>query len=227
MSHSSSCVWLSSIGSHGGAGRNRLDGLLGLTRLGLELLGTRLLEAKDRYDFRIVAGRRLPPVPPALALIGGDRNAVPTMSDYPAHARCSSMQVSTRGQFSIYYDLMDGKSLRFEEERRAQTPYVPRPFPPMPGEVDVEHPEKGMQGPTLWAALHLAAERADGTKPSVLISVTQAVDPFAAECLARLESWPVDQLPNYRDTHDEDTLWQRCLASAVTISTPSLSGTLT
>ena len=47
-----------------------------------------------------------------------------------------------------------------------------------------------------------------------MISVTQAIDAFASECLTRLESWSADQLPNYRDTHEDDTLWERCLASA-------------
>src|SRR6185312_3663721 len=80
--------------------------------------------------------------------------------------------------------------------------------------IDTAHPEKSMQAPTLWAALHLAAQRPDGMQPSVLISVTQGIDAFASECLTRLESWPNAQLPNYRDTREDDTLWQRCLASA-------------
>jgi len=60
----------------------------------------------------------------------------------------------------------------FEDERRAQTPFVRSPFPDMPGSIDLAQPEKAMQGPTLWAALHLAAQRPDGAQPSVLISVT-------------------------------------------------------
>jgi hypothetical protein len=72
-----------------------------------------------------------------------------------------------------------------------------------------------MQGASLWAALHLAAERPDGTKPSVLVSVTQKVGSFAEECLLRLEEWPAERLPLYRDdSYEADPGVQRCLAIA-------------
>jgi hypothetical protein len=183
----------------------------------LELLGTRLLEAKDRYGFRLIALSAVAAgAAPALARwISGDQNATPTMSDYRSTRQMlGRMEVSARGQFSINYELMNGRSLRFEDDRPAQTPFVRAPFPAMPGNINLAQPEKAMQAPTLWAALHLAAERPDGSQPSVLISVTQHVDAFTSECASRLESWPADQLPNYRDTHDDDSLWQRCLASA-------------
>ena len=81
------------------------------------------------------------------------------------------IDVGARGQFNIRYDLMDGRSLRFEDQQRQDTPFVPTPFPAVPGVIDFTEPEKAMRAPTLWAALHLAAERPDGTRPSVLISV--------------------------------------------------------
>ena len=183
----------------------------------LESLGTRLLEARDTYGFRMIALSAVAAgAAPALARwIVGDLNAQPTVSTYRSTRQMlGRLEVGGHGQFSIRYDLMDGRSLRFREGQRAETPFVPVPFPPMPGGVDFERPEKAMQAPAFWAALHLAAERPDGTKPSVLISVTQHIESFAAECADRLESWPEEELPNYRDIRDADVLWRRCLASA-------------
>jgi hypothetical protein len=184
----------------------------------LELLGTRLLDARDRYRFRLIALSAVAAgAAPALARwIGGDRNALPTTSDYRSTRQMlGRIEVTARGQFNIRYELMDGRSLRFEDERRAQTPFVPTPFPPMPGGIEPNlGPEKAMQAPTLWAALHLAAEQPDGTRPSVLISLTQNPEPFAAECANRLETWTDDQLPNYREPQEGNLLWERSLASA-------------
>jgi len=71
-----------------------------------------------------------------------------------------------------------------------------------------------MRGPTLWAALQLAAERPDGSTPSVLISLTQDVETFSAACANLMDSWPENTLPNYWAVDDADDLWTRCLASA-------------
>ena len=199
----------------------RLDDLrTGSSReLRLELLGTRLIDAQEYYDFRIIALSAVAAgAAPALARwIGGTRDAEPTTS---AHRSTRQMlgriEVSAGGRFNIRYNLMDGRSLRFEEGHGAEAPFVPTPFPDMPNRPDFNEPEKAMRAPALWAALHLAAERPDGTRPSVLISVTQSVVPFASECADWLEQWPAEQLPAYRSHEPEaDALWQRCLASAV------------
>jgi hypothetical protein len=186
--------------------------------LRLELLGTRLLDARDRYSFRIIALSAVAAAAgPALARwVGGSPDAVPTSSTHRSTRQMlGRIDVGTRGGFNIRYDLMNGRSLRFEDQQGHDTPFVPAPFPAMPGAISFDEPEKAMQAPTLWAALHLAAERPDGSRPSVLISVTQNVGAFALECATRLDEWPSDQLPTYRDsTGEADSLWRRSVAAA-------------
>ncbi|MCY4598357.1 MAG: DEAD/DEAH box helicase [Acidobacteria bacterium] len=186
--------------------------------LRLELLATRLIEAREHYGFRIIALSAVAAAAaPALARwIGGTPDAVPVTS---AHRSTRQMvgriEVSARGRFSIRYDLMDGRSLRFEDQQAEQIPFVPTPFPQMPVPPDFSQPEKAMQATALWAAIHLAAERPDGSRPSVLISVTQSIGSFASECVSRLREWPTDQLPAYRDDAiEQEPLWRRCLATA-------------
>jgi hypothetical protein len=184
----------------------------------LEQLGTRLLHAQDTYHFRIVALSAVAAqAAPALARwISGEPNAAPVTSDHRSTRQMlGRLEVSTRGQFTITYDLMDGHSLSFEEERRRDSPYVPSPFPPLPGGiVDMTHPEAAMKVPTLWAAIQLAAERSDGTRPSVLISVTQHVESFASACADQLDAWPEDTLPHYANRDEANERWVRCLATA-------------
>jgi superfamily II DNA/RNA helicase len=186
--------------------------------LRLEVLGARLLRARDRYGFRILALSAVAArAAPALARwISSDPDAQPTASAYRSTRQMlGRLQVSERGQFEIHYDLMDGHSLKFEDERRDDTPYVRAPFPPLPAPLE-GGVEVRMRAPTLWAALHLAAERPDGSKPSVLISLTQNVDGFAGTAADLMDAWEEEEerLPNYRTDANEDDAWVRCLASA-------------
>lgn len=184
----------------------------------LEQLGTRLLHAQDTYQFRLIALSAVAAgAAPALSRwISSDANASPATSDYRSTRQMlGRLEVSTNGQFTITYDLMDGRSLRFEEERREDSPYVRVPFPAVPGGIPAgSGPEVAMKVPTLWAALHLAAERVDGTRPSVLISLTQHVEAFAATCADQLDGWPSEILPSYSARDESDERWTRCLASA-------------
>jgi superfamily II DNA/RNA helicase len=184
----------------------------------LEQLGTRLLQAQDTYHFRIVALSAVAAqAAPALARwISGQPDTAPVTSDHRSTRQMlGRLEVSNRGQFTITYDLMDGHSLSFEEERRRDSPYVPSPFPPLPGGVvDMTRPEAAMKVPTLWAAIQLAAERSDGTTPSVLISVTQHVDSFASACADQLDAWPEERLPRYANRDETNERWTRCLATA-------------
>lgn len=184
----------------------------------LEQLGARLLRAREDYGFRILALSAVASdAAPALARwVAGSRDAVPTTSSYRSTRQMlGHLEVSSRGQFTIRYDLMDARSLKFDDERRDDTPYVRSPFPPMPGGIDVnDGPEVRMRKPTLWAALHLAAQRPDGSTPSVLISLTQNIDAFSKTCADFIETLPEEVLPNYRTINEEDDVWRRCLASA-------------
>jgi hypothetical protein len=183
----------------------------------LEQLGSRLLRAHDEHDFRIVALSAVAArAAPALARwISGSPNDVATTSSYRSTRQMiGRIEVSSTGRFEIRYDLMDGRSLKFDDERRADTPYVRNPFPSVLGGMADAGPEVKMRAPTLWAALHLAAERPDGARPSVLISITQSIEAFSSTCADLMDNWPGNALPNYGLVDETDDSWIRCLASA-------------
>jgi len=200
--------------------QTRLSGLIdGSSRsLRLEHLGARLFRARNYHGFRVLALSAVAAgAAPALARwITGVPAASPTTSSYRSTRQMlGRLEVSNSGQYMIRYDLMDGRSLRFNDERRDDTPYVRNPFPPLPDGISAnEGPEVRMRAPTLWAALHLAAERPDGSTPSVLISLPQNVEAFSATCADLMDHWPEDILPTYRSFDENDDLWTRCLASA-------------
>ncbi|UVT18402.1 MAG: DEAD/DEAH box helicase [Nitrospira sp.] len=184
----------------------------------LEQLGARLLRARNNYGFRVLALSAVAArAAPALARwISNSPHAVPTTSSYRSTRQMlGRLEVSAGGQYTIRYDLMDGRSLKFDDERPDDTPFVRSPFPPLPGGINGEEgPEVRMRAPTLWAALQLAAERQDGSKPSVLISLTQNVEAFSATCADLMDRWSENELPNYRALDETNDLWVRCLASA-------------
>ncbi|TWB36926.1 DEAD/DEAH box helicase [Nitrospirillum pindoramense] len=188
--------------------------------LRLEQLSARLLHARDEKGFRIIALSAVAAkAAPAIASwLSSDEGDGPISSTYRSTRQMlGRLEVTRAGQFDIRYDLMDGRTLEFEDERKDDRPYIPRPFPPVPGGVDSSlGVEKSLRGPTLWAALHLAAERPDGTHPTVMISLTQFISAFAETCADLIEAW-IKQgvaLPNYWSVADEDLHWQRCLAAA-------------
>lgn len=160
----------------------------------LEQLGARLFRAQNDYGFRVLALSAVAArAAPALARwIDGSPEASPTTSQYRSTRQMlGRLEVSSAGQYTIRYNLMNGRSLRFDDEHRDKTPFVPRPFPPPPGGIAAdEGPEKRLRAPTLWAALHLAAQRPDGSKPSVLISLTQHIRSFSETCSTLMEMWP-------------------------------------
>lgn len=127
--------------------------------------GTRLMRARESYGFRVVALSAVAArAAPALARwISAAPDAEPTTSSYRSTRQMlGRLEVSAAGQYTIRYDLMDGRSLRFDDERRGETPYVRNPFPPLPAPIDAAlGPEVRMRAPTLWAALQLAAQRPD------------------------------------------------------------------
>ncbi len=200
---------------------NRTDGVInGTSRaLRLEQLSARLLRAQAEKGFRMialsaVAAKAAPAIASWLATNGRDGQISSTYRS--TRQMLGRLEVTSGGQFDIRYDLMDGRTLEFEDERTDDTPYVPRPFPPVPGGVNKDlGPEKSMRAPTLWAALQLAAERPDGSKPTVMISLTQSVSSFAETCAELMDAWAENQnLPNYWAVDNDDPQWQRCLAAA-------------
>ncbi len=184
----------------------------------LEQLGARLLRVQNDRDFRILALSAVAArAAPALSRwVTGTHDIAPATSSYRSTRQMlGRLEVSATGQYSICYDLMDGRSLKFDDERRADTPYVRNPFPLLPGGVNNDMgPEARMRAPTLWAALQLAAKRSDGSTPAVLISLTQNIEVFSANCADLMDSWQDITLPNYWAVEEDNELWDRCLASA-------------
>ncbi len=188
--------------------------------LRLEQLSARLLRAQDDKNFRIIALSAVAAkAAPAIASwLSSDADGGPISSTYRSTRQMlGRLEVARSGRFDIRYDLMDGRTLEFEDERTDDRPYIPSPFPPVPSGVDSAlGVEKSLRGPTLWAALHLAAERPNGTRPTVMISLTQNVSSFAENCADLLDAWIVAEvsLPNYWSVADDDPHWQSCLAAA-------------
>ena len=183
----------------------------------LELLGTRLNLARERYSFRTIALSAVAAAAaPSLARwISGDEEATPTESRHRSTRQMlGRLEVSAQGTFTIQYDLMNGQSLKFREGRTTSSPYVAEPFPRMVERLGPRHqPEVRMRAPTLWAALNLASERTGGTRPTVLISIAQKIDVFTEACLATLDQWRPENIPNYFEVATDDPLLADCLAS--------------
>lgn len=186
--------------------------------LRLENLSARLLRARDKKGFRIIALSAVAAsAAPAIASCYGDEeNAEPIVSTHRSTRQMvGSLEVSRSGRFEIRYELMDGHSLAFEDERPDDRPFVRDPFPPLPGEFnDDSQPEVSIRAPTLWAALHLAHEHEGGDKPTVLISITQNISTFAETCVELMDEWEEQNLPNYWSAGEEDSSWQSCLSAA-------------
>ena len=186
--------------------------------LRLENLSARLLRARDEKRFRIIALSAVAAgAAPAMAsCFREDKNAEPVVSDHRSTRQMvGRLEVSASGLFDIRYDLMNGHSLAFEGEPAESRPYVPQPFPPLPGGIDRNAgPDVRMRDPTLWAALHLAAKREDGTRPTVLISITENIIPFAETCANLMDKWGSEGLPEYWSTDEDDPSWQHCLSAA-------------
>lgn len=187
--------------------------------LRLEQLSARLLRAQEDKGFRLIALSAVAArAAPAIARwLGGHEDSTPITSTYRSTRQMlGKLVVTKRGRFNIEYDLMDGRTLEFEDERAEDRPYVPQPFEGVPSGIDATlGVEKKMRAPTLWAAIHLAAQRPDGTKPTVMISLTQSVSAWAETCADLIEEWAEEyDLPDYWSVAADDPHWLSCLAAA-------------
>jgi hypothetical protein len=188
--------------------------------LRLEQLSARLLRAREEKGFRMIALSAVAAkaAPAIAAWLSGDDESDAIRSTFRSTRQMlGSLEVSAAGRFNIRYDLMDGRTLEFEDERDNDRPYVPQPFPGLPGGISTEEgPEVRMRAPTLWAAVHLAAARPDSVRPTVMISLTQDVSTWAATCADLMETWAKEEglLPDYWQVPEKDPHWERCLAAA-------------
>jgi len=185
--------------------------------LRLEQLGTRIANARELFQFRIIALSAVAAqAAPALGRwLSNNAQNNPVTSNYRSTRQMlGRLVVSSNGRFIIYYDRSDGQSLSFEDNHRNNVPYVESPIPAVPGGVDFdEGPEKCMRAPIIWAAIQLARDREDGAKPTVLISITQRVEIFAEAALVFVDEWQNLSLPRYYGDRN-DPHYIACLASA-------------
>lgn len=183
----------------------------------LEMLGTRLSLAREVYSFRVIALSAVAAAAgPSLARwVSGNDDAVPTESSHRSTRQMlGRLEVSAQGSFTIRYDLMNSQSLQFREGRTTSSPYIGEPFPRLPERLGPRsQPEVRMRAPTLWAALNLASERTDGTKPTVLISIAQSIDSFSETCINLLDGWQSVTLPSYFEAERDNVLLSECLGS--------------
>lgn len=190
--------------------------------LRLESLGTRLLTHLDQNRSRIIAlSAAASGADNALAgWVTGQSSAIAVNLQYRSTRQLiGRLECLPNRGFQIYYDLLDGASLQFEEGGQADKPYVLKPFPQYPSAVawEVEGPEKRLRPYLFWAAMHLAAPDDKEQQRAVLISIAQGIDGYAKDFLQLLDStWANAEKPVFfRQPTDPRKLeaWEQCLGS--------------
>ena len=198
--------------------------------LRLESLGARLFSRIHPSNCRVVA----------LSAVaeGAERALARWVSQQPDAQPIKTFYKSTRqligrlecqekAAFEIRYDLLDGRSLAFDNASSADSPYIPRPFPPhpqVPQRFEWKNKSKNQRAnfsirvrPYLfWAAMNLATPDAENRHRAVLISISQNIDGYTKDFLDLLNRWPAPQQPNFfsAPTADIDKrMWTKCLDS--------------
>ncbi len=182
----------------------------------LERLLSRILRARDIFGFRVLALSAVASssAPAISRWITGQSNGTPLSCNYQSTRHVvGRIEVDSSGDFTICYDLLNGFPIR--PNGIGEGLEITKPFHGVPtGLGDPQHPEVQMRAPTLWAALHFASKREDGTKPTVLISITQNIEYFIDSCADAIEQWPKESLPEYFDFDEDATKWRKCLKVA-------------
>lgn len=162
--------------------------------LRLESLSARLFTYVEQNNSRIIALSAVASeTESALAnWIENQTNATPAKTYYRSTRQLiGSLECLPGRGFRIYYDLLDGKRLAFEEGGQADTAFIIDPFPKHPSAPQLERdgPEKRLRPYLFWAAMHLAAPDEKGQRRAVLISVTQQPGGYAEDFLKLLQTW--------------------------------------
>src|SRR5260221_1029529 len=189
--------------------------------LRLEALGSRLFTYLDQSRGRIIALSAVATgIENSLAgWVTGQRDAAPAKTSYRSVRQLiGSLDCSPNRRFEIRYDLLDGASLKYREQRKQEQPYILDPFPPLP---DVEGYKTGTETrlrPYLfWAALQLASRDEGGRQHAVLISVTQSINAYAGDFIELLDkTWIKSNLPLFFQLPQEEekvALWEKSLRS--------------
>jgi hypothetical protein len=168
--------------------------------LRLESLGLRISQLIDREKCKLIA---LSAVAVGLEdslhqwVSGSNDGRAARVTYRSTRQLIGRMVVAPSGSYSIYYDILDGKALRFSRDAEA-TPYVPNALPASPRPPSGwTGPEKMLRPALLWAALHLSAPDDLGRRHAVLISITQRIAGYAKDFLQLLEQhWSDLEFPS-------------------------------
>lgn len=188
--------------------------------LRLESLSARLFTYVEQNHARIIALSAVASnTESALAnWIENQNNATPVKTDYRSTRQLIGRLECLPGRgFRIYYDLLDGRGLRFEEGGETNTPFIPRPFPVHPPASQWENkgPEKRLRPYLFWAAMNLAAPDEQGIRRAVLISIPDKIGGYAEDFIKLLDStWSQIEIPSFfQEPIEQDKLdiLQKCL----------------
>jgi hypothetical protein len=115
--------------------------------------------------------------------------------------------------FRAVYDVLDGSSLEFVDERPGLKPYIEGLIPAVKIPAEWRSgAEVRLRPYLLWAALHLAARDASGRQNAVLISVPARIDGYAKDFCSLFAYWE-GRLPAHFDkpaTPADLELYQAC-----------------
>lgn len=187
--------------------------------LRLESIGTRILTYLDETESRIMALSAVASgIDDALdQWVSNRTKAEPERASYRSTRQLiGRLECLRDGKFKIFYDLMDGDDLEFEEGVDGK-PFVPTPLPLLPSTTsDWSSTQKQYRPYLFWAAMHLAQRDESGQQHAVLISITQRIGGYAEDFLTLLESdWKEVKIPDFFVTPDarspEYDIWQDCL----------------
>jgi len=187
--------------------------------LRLESIGTRILTYLDETESRIMALSAVASgIDDALAQwVSNNIEATPERTPYRSTRQLiGRLECLPGGRFKVFYDLMDGDDLEFEEGVEGK-PFVPTPLPALPPTTsDWSGTQKRFRPYLFWAAMHLAQRHENRQQHAVLISVTQRIGGYAKDFLTLLESdWAGIEKPNFFVPPDisspEYGVWQNCL----------------
>ena len=191
--------------------------------LRLESIGTRIFAYLQNSQCRIIALSAVAAgAEQALAhWVTNDPNVEPTKIQYRSTRQLiGRLQCLPNRKYVIYYDLLDGADLRFEEDNQGRRPYVNEPFPPCPLATAWENSVtigKRLRPQLFWAAMHLASPDDTGQQRAVLVSITERIEGYAEDLLKLLEStWNNQVLPQFftpPNSPGDVRLWEKCLAA--------------
>ena len=189
--------------------------------LRLEAVSTRLLAHVDRNGGRFIALSAVAAgVEGALARWAtGQLDASPAKTSYRSTRQLvGRLECLPNRAFDLYYDLLDGASLQFDDRDPGAKPYIRNAFPPSPPIKENKNDSlaRRLRPQLLWAAMHLAKPDDKGRQRAVLISISERIEFYTEDFLRLLNSPWSQSAPQFFSVPTDPKkldLWNRCLRS--------------